>query len=106
MGRHHDVPVWHEGGLATLPEYVSASAQVRLERPPRQGFGRKQPRETYPISDVDRGGRATSVTFEDGRVGRVETWEEEALRLRVELHSALGRVAELTATVARLMVEP
>lgn len=106
MGRHHDVPVWCQGDPDPSPEYVPASAQVRLERPPRQGFGRKQARETYPVGDVDRGGRATSVTFEDGRVGRVETWEEEALRLRVELHSALGRVAELTATVARLMVEP
>jgi hypothetical protein len=106
MGRHHDVPVWCEGDLAASPEYVSASTQVKLDRPPRQGFGRKQARETYPIGDVDRGGRATSVTFEDGRVGRVETWEEEALRLRVELYSALERVAELTATVASLMVEP
>lgn len=88
MSRHADVPVDIDGGTI---EYLPSSTSVTPDKPPPRGFGRRGAPDDglFMLGKLDRE-RSPRVTLEDGRTGRVESWEDEALRLR-------GVVAELEA---------
>ena len=91
------VPVVLEDGSGVV--YLPASTRVHSDRPTRvlrAWSARKDTTQTVPIGTLSRephGG--IRVLLPDDRVGRVESYANEADRLRTELDAANARIAEL-----------